>query len=50
MGLQLSDTAREELRDFQSKVDDTSTAVANFGAHAGDAEKFLKLFENFMKR
>ena len=26
-GSQLSDTARKELRDFQSKVDDTSTAV-----------------------
>ena len=48
-GSQLSDTARKELRDFQSKVDDTSTAVANFGTHAGDADKvsgaFKKLYE-----
>lgn len=48
-GSQLSDTARKELRDFQSKVDDTSTAVANFGTHAGDAEKvsgaFKKLYD-----
>lgn len=48
-GSQLSETARKELRDFQSKVDDTSTAVANFGTHAGDAEKvsgaFKKLYE-----
>ena len=43
-GSQLSDTARKELRDFQSKVDDTSTAVANFGTHAGDAEKVSSAF------
>lgn len=43
-GSQLSDTARKELRDFQSKVDDTSTAVANFGTHAGDAEKVSEAF------
>lgn len=43
-GSQLSDTARKELRDFQSKVDDTSTAVANFGTHAGDAEKVSEVF------
>ena len=40
----MSDTARKELRDFQSKVDDTSTAVANFGTHAGDAEKVSEAF------
>ncbi|HGS1879158.1 TPA: phage tail tape measure protein, partial [Streptococcus pneumoniae] len=48
-GSQLSDTARKELRDFQSKVDETSKAVANFGTHAGDAEKvsgaFKKLYD-----
>ncbi|MDN5026588.1 phage tail tape measure protein [Streptococcus sp. SPS1] len=43
-GSQLSDTARKELRDFQSKVDDTSTAVANFGTHAGAAEKVSEAF------
>ena len=51
-GSQLSDTARKELRDFQSKVDDTSTAVANFGTHAGDAEKvsgaFKKLYDEIV--
>lgn len=48
-GSQLSDTARGELRSFQKTVDETSTAVANFGTHAGDAEKvsgaFKKLYE-----
>ena len=43
-GSQLSDTATKELRAFQSKVDDTSTAVANFGTHAGDAEKVSSAF------
>lgn len=43
-GSQLSDTATKELREFQSKVDDTSTAVANFGTHAGDAEKVSEAF------
>lgn len=43
-GSQLSDTATKNLRDFQSKVDDTSTAVANFGTHAGDAEKVSSAF------
>lgn len=43
-GSQLSDTATKELRAFQSKVDDTSTAVANFGTHAGDAEKVSEAF------
>lgn len=40
----MSDTATKELRAFQSKVDDTSTAVANFGTHAGDAEKVSEAF------
>ena len=49
-GTQLSDTARGELRNFQKTVDETSTAVANFGTHAGDVEKvsgaFKKLYED----
>ena len=48
-GSQLSDTARGELRNFQKTVDETSTAVANFGSTAGSAEKvsgaFKKLYE-----
>ena len=48
-GSQLSSTAQGELRSFQKTVDETSTAVANFGTHAGDAEKvsgaFKKLYE-----
>lgn len=48
-GSQLSDTTRGELRSFQKTVDETSTAVANFGTHAGDADKvsgaFKKLYE-----
>lgn len=48
-GSQLSDTARGELQSFQKTVDETSTAVANFGTRAGDAEKvsgaFKKLYE-----
>lgn len=48
-GSQLSDTTRGELRSFQKTVDETSTAVANFGTRAGDAEKvsgaFKKLYE-----
>ena len=48
-GSQLSDTARGKLRSFQKTVDETSTAVANFGTHAGDADKvsgaFKKLYE-----
>lgn len=48
-GSQLSNTARGELRSFQKTVDETSTAVANFGTRAGDAEKvsgaFKKLYE-----
>lgn len=48
-GSQLSDTARGELRSFQKTVDENSTAVANFGTHAGDADKvsgaFKKLYE-----
>lgn len=43
-GSQLSDTATKDLRDFQTKVDETSTAVANFGTHAGDAEKVSESF------
>lgn len=49
-GSQLSDTARGELRNFQKTVDETSTAVANFGTHAGDVEKvsgtFKKIYED----
>lgn len=48
-GSQLSDTARGELRSFQKTVDETATAVANFGTHAGDVEKvsgaFKKLYD-----
>ena len=48
-GSQLSDTARGELRSFQKTVDETVTAVANFGTHAGDVEKvtgaFKKLYD-----
>lgn len=48
-GSTLDDVQREELRNFQKTVDETSTAVANFGTHAGDAEKvsgaFKKLYE-----
>ena len=43
-GSQLSDTATKDLRDFQTKVDETSTAIANFGTHAGDAEKVSESF------
>nr|DAY24557.1 MAG TPA: minor tail protein [Caudoviricetes sp.] len=43
-GSQLSDTATKDLRDFQTKVDETSAAVANFGTHAGDAEKVSESF------
>nr|DAW78720.1 MAG TPA: minor tail protein [Caudoviricetes sp.] len=49
-GSQLSSTAQGELRNFQKTVDETSTAVANFGTHAGDVEKvsgaFKKLYED----
>nr|DAF10131.1 MAG TPA: minor tail protein [Caudoviricetes sp.] len=48
-GSQLSDTAQGELRSFQKTVDETATAVANFGTHAGDVEKvsgaFKKLYD-----
>ena len=48
-GSKLSDTARGELRSFQKTVDETATAVANFGTHAGDVEKvtgaFKKLYD-----
>lgn len=48
-GSTLDDVQREELRNFQKTVDETSTAVANFGSTAGSAEKvsgaFKKLYE-----
>ena len=48
-GSTLDDVQRGELRNFQKTVDETSTAVANFGTHAGDADKvsgaFKKLYE-----
>ena len=48
-GSTLDDVQREELRNFQKTVDETSTAIANFGTHAGDADKvsgaFKKLYE-----
>jgi TP901 family phage tail tape measure protein len=48
-GSTLDDVQREELRNFQKTVDETSIAVANFGSTAGDAEKvsgaFKKLYE-----
>lgn len=51
-GSQLSDTTRGELRNFQKTVDETTTAVANFGTHAGDAEKvsgaFKKLYDEIV--
>ena len=51
-GSQLSDTTRGELRKFQKTVDETTTAVANFGTHAGDAEKvsgaFKKLYDEIV--
>ena len=49
-GSTLDDVQRGELRNFQKTVDGTSTAVANFGTHAGDVEKvsgaFKKLYED----
>ena len=49
-GSALDDVQRGELRSFQKTVDETSTAVANFGTHAGDVEKvsgaFKKLYED----
>lgn len=45
-GTQLSDTARSELRQFQSVVDDTTNTVANFGTHAGDVDKVAGAFKN----
>lgn len=48
-GSALDDVQRGELRNFQKTVDETSTVVANFGTHAGDADKvsgaFKKLYE-----
>lgn len=43
-GSTLDDVQRGELRNFQKTVDETSTAVANFGTHAGDAEKVSSAF------
>lgn len=52
-GTALSETARRDLRAFQSKVDDTTNAMANFGTHAGDAQKvsgaFKALYEEVAK-
>ena len=40
------------MQNFQKTVDETSTAVANFGTHAGDAEKvsgaFKKLYDEIV--
>lgn len=51
-GSALDDVQRGELRNFQKTVDETSTAVANFGTHAGDADKvsgaFKKLYEEIV--
>ena len=44
-GSVLDDVQREELRNFQKTVDETSTAVANFGTHTGDAEKVSGAFK-----
>ncbi|ASN72047.1 hypothetical protein 3S8_10 [uncultured Caudovirales phage] len=48
-GSTLNDVQRGELRSFQKTVDETATAVANFGTHAGDVEKvtgaFKKLYD-----
>lgn len=48
-GSTLDDVQREELRNFQKTVDETSIAVANFGSTAGSAEKvsgaFKKLYD-----
>lgn len=51
-GSTLDDVQRGELRSFQKTVDETSMAVANFGTHAGDAEKvsgaFKKLYDEIV--
>ena len=51
-GSTLDDVQRGELQNFQKTVDETSTAVANFGTHAGDAEKvsgaFKKLYDEIV--
>lgn len=48
-GSTLDDVQHGELRNFQKTVDETSTAVANFGTRAGDVEKvtgaFKKLYD-----
>ena len=51
-GSTLDNVQREELRNFQKTVDETSTAVANFGSTAGNAEKvsgaFKKLYDEIV--
>lgn len=51
-GSALDDVQRGELRNFQKTVDETSTAVANFGSTAGSAEKvsgaFKKLYDEIV--
>lgn len=51
-GSTLDDVQRGELRNFQKTVDETSTAVANFGSTAGSAEKvsgaFKKLYDEIV--
>jgi TP901 family phage tail tape measure protein len=51
-GSTLNDVQRGELRSFQKTVDETSTAVANFGTHAGDVGKvsgaFKKLYDEIV--
>lgn len=51
-GSTLDDVQRGELQNFQKTVDETSKAVANFGTHAGDAEKvsgaFKKLYDEIV--
>ena len=51
-GSALDDVQRGELRNFQKTVDETRTAVANFGTHAGDADQvsgaFKKLYEEIV--
>ncbi|MCQ9211814.1 phage tail tape measure protein [Streptococcus sp. B01] len=44
-GTQLDGTARGELREFKSKVDDTKNAVAEFTTHAGDVERVGAAFK-----
>ena len=44
-GSTLDDVQRGELRSFQKTIDETGTAVANFGTHAGDVEKISGAFK-----